>query len=193
MRKALKLMAVLAAFGLTAWIGVVALAQGSSAPTPSTATTTTGPTGGDDVKGNCDEAEHANDPECLGVNPVPEDNHENDDQGDVNDDDQGENEDRDQDENEDDDQGEDMTTTRATSTTTTRARTRATTIRARTTTIRARRPGRRRPGRQLRPRQRELGSRQLELRRRKLAPCDRASRRRPYLRVRSPFVRRLRP
>ena len=36
MRKALKLMAVLAAFGLTAWIGVVALAQGSSAPTPST-------------------------------------------------------------------------------------------------------------------------------------------------------------
>jgi hypothetical protein len=61
MRKALKLMAVLAAFGLTAWIGVVALAQGSSAPTPSTSTTTTSPTGGDDVKGNCDEAEHAND------------------------------------------------------------------------------------------------------------------------------------
>ena len=97
MRKALKLMAVLAAFGLTAWIGVVALAQGSSAPTPSTATTTSG----DDVKGNCDEAEHANDPECLGVIPVPEDNHENGDQGDVNDDDQGENEN-------DDDQGEDM-------------------------------------------------------------------------------------
>ena len=107
MRKALKLMAVLAAFGLTAWIGVVALAQGSSAPTPSTATTTTGPTGGDDVKGNCDEAEHANDPECLGVIPVPEDNHENDDQGDVNDDDQGENEGN-------DDQGEnEATTTRA--------------------------------------------------------------------------------
>ena len=108
MRKALKLMAVLAAFGLTAWIGVVALAQGSSAPTPSTATTTTGPSGGDDVKGNCDEAEHANDPECLGVIPVPEDNHENGDQGDVNDDDQGENEDNDdQGENEDnDDQGE---------------------------------------------------------------------------------------
>ena len=108
MRKALKLMAVLAAFGLTAWIGVVALAQGSSAPTPSTATTTTGPTGGDDVKGNCDEAEHANDPECLGVIPVPEDNHENGDQGDVNDDDQGENEGNDdQGENEgNDDQGD---------------------------------------------------------------------------------------
>jgi hypothetical protein len=107
MRKALKLMAVLAAFGLTAWIGVVALAQGSSAPTQSTSTTTTGPTGGDDVKGNCDEAEHANDPECVGVNPVPE-NEDKDDQGDVNDDDQGENENNDdQGENEDnDDQGE---------------------------------------------------------------------------------------
>jgi hypothetical protein len=108
MRKALKLMAVLAAFGLTAWIGVVALAQGSSAPTPSTSTTTTGPTGGDDVKGNCDEAEHANDPECVGVNPVPEDNHEKDDQGDVNDDDQGENEGNDDQSENDDDQGEDQ-------------------------------------------------------------------------------------
>jgi len=108
MRKALKLMAILAAFGLTAWIGVVALAQGSSAPTPSTSTTTSPAlTGGDDVKGNCDEAEHANDPECVGVNPVPEDNHENDDQGDVNDDDQGDVNDDDQGENEDnDDQGE---------------------------------------------------------------------------------------
>ena len=97
MRKMLRVMAILAAFGLTAWIGVVALAQGSSAPTPSTSTTTSpAPTGGDDVKGNCDEAEHANDPECVGVNPVPEDN----DQGDVNDDDQGEDEDN-------DDRGED--------------------------------------------------------------------------------------
>ena len=104
MRKALKLMAVLAAFGLTAWIGVVALAQGGSVPTPATATTTTSPTGGDDVKGNCDEAEHANDPECVGVNPVPEDN----DQGDVNDDDQGENEGNDDQGENDDDQGEDQ-------------------------------------------------------------------------------------
>jgi len=106
MRKALKLMAVLAAFGLTAWIGVVALAQGSSAPTPSTSTTTSpAATGGEDVKGNCDEAEHANDPECVGVNPVVED--QNDDQGDVNDDDQGENEDNDdQGDVNDDDQGE---------------------------------------------------------------------------------------
>jgi hypothetical protein len=103
MRKALKLMAVLTAFGLTAWIGVVALAQGGNAPTPSTATTTSG----DEVKGNCDEAEHANDPECLGVNPVLEDDHENDDQGDVNDDDQGENEGNDdQGEKENDDQGD---------------------------------------------------------------------------------------
>jgi hypothetical protein len=111
MRKALKLMAVLAAFGLTAWIGVVALAQGSSAPTPSRSTSPTS-TGGDNVKGNCDEAEHANDPECVGVNPVPEDNHENDDQGDVNDDDQGENEDNDDqgenDDNQGDDQGDDQ-------------------------------------------------------------------------------------
>jgi hypothetical protein len=116
MRKALKLMAVLAAFGLTAWIGVVALAQGSSAPAPSTATTTSPAPTGDDVKGNCDEAEHANDPECVGVNPVLEDNHENDDQGedenddqgDVNDDDQGENEDNDDQGENDDDLGEDQ-------------------------------------------------------------------------------------
>ena len=100
-------MAVLAAFGLTAWIGVVALAQGSSAPTPSTSTSTTtspAPTGIDDVKGNCDEAEHANDPGCLGVIPLTEDDHDerrpgrrnDDDQGDVNDDDQGDVNDDDQ-------------------------------------------------------------------------------------------------
>ena len=108
MRKALKLMAVLAAFGLTAWIGVVALAQGSSAPTPSTSTTTSpAQTGGDDVKGNCDEAEHANDPECVGANPVSEDDHGNDDQADVNDDHGDVNDDDDEGENEgDDDQGE---------------------------------------------------------------------------------------
>ena len=107
MRKALRLIAVMAAFGLTAWIGVVALAQGSSAPTPSTSTTTSpAPTGADDVKGNCDEAEHANDPECVGVNLVPEDDHDDDDQGDVNDDDQGENDDNDDHGENDDDQGD---------------------------------------------------------------------------------------
>jgi hypothetical protein len=108
MRKALRLTAVLAAFGLTAWIGVVAVAQGSSAPTPSTSTTTSpAPTSAEDVKGNCDEAEHANDQECVGLNLVPEDNHDNDDQGDVNDDDQGEIEDNDdQDGVNNDDQGE---------------------------------------------------------------------------------------
>jgi len=109
MRKALRLVAILAAFGLTVWIGVVALAQGSSAPTLSTSTTTSpAAISGEDIEGNCDEAEHANDPECVGVNPVAEDDHENDDQGDVNDDDQGENDDNDdQGENDDnDDQGE---------------------------------------------------------------------------------------
>ena len=94
MRKALRLVAILAAFGLIVWIGVVALAQGSSTPTPSTSTTRSPATGGEDVKGNCDEAEHANDPECVGVNLVPEDDHENDDQGENEDnDDQGDNED----------------------------------------------------------------------------------------------------
>ncbi len=109
MRKALRLVAILAAFGLTVWIGVVALAQGSSAPTPSTSTTTSSAAiSGEDIEGNCDEAEHANDPECVGVNPAAEDDHENDDQGVVNDDDQGDNENNDdQGANENnDDQGE---------------------------------------------------------------------------------------
>ncbi len=39
-------------------------------PTSIPATTSTVP-GGLDISGNCDEAEHANDPGCLGVNPVP--------------------------------------------------------------------------------------------------------------------------
>ena len=95
--------AIVAAFVLTAWIGVVALAQGSNAPasSPSTATSpsTTSPAP-EDVQDDCDEAEHASDPECLGVIPVAEEDPANDDdQGeDVSDDDQGEIE---------DDQGED--------------------------------------------------------------------------------------
>jgi hypothetical protein len=103
------MVAILAAFGLTVWIGVVALAQGSSTPTSSTSTTTSPAAIGDeDVEGNCDEAEHANDPECVGVNPVAENDHENDDQGeDENNDDQGENENNDdQGDVNDDDQGE---------------------------------------------------------------------------------------
>src|SRR5262245_29116448 len=87
MRKTLRIMAVLAAFGLTAWIGVVALAQGSPAPAPgTTAITTTSPTvdQGDRFKGPCDEAEHANDPECVGANLVPEDNGADDEIGDDN-------------------------------------------------------------------------------------------------------------
>jgi hypothetical protein len=108
MRKALRMMAVLAAFGLTAWIGVVALAQGSSAPTPSTSTTASpAPTVRVDVKGNCDEAEHANDPECVDTIPVAEDDHRDNDQADVNDDHGGDVNDDDQGENEgDDDQGD---------------------------------------------------------------------------------------
>ena len=98
MSKVLRVAAIVAAFALTAWIGVVALAQGSSTPTPSpspstttsttsTATASPSPSGVDDVKGNCDEAEHANDPECQGVTPVAEDDDMNDDQDeDVNDD-----------------------------------------------------------------------------------------------------------
>jgi hypothetical protein len=108
MRKMLRVMAILAAFGLTAWIGVVALAQGSSTPSPSTSTTTspTPSTGSEDVKGSCDEAEHASDPECVGANQVIEDDPANDDQGeddpandhqgeDESNDDQGEDEDND--------------------------------------------------------------------------------------------------
>ena len=106
MGKALRVAAILAAFGLTAWIGVVALAQGSSPPTPAPTTiSTTSPAPGnegDDVEGNCDEAEHTNDQECLGVIQVADDESKNDDQGeDVNDDDQGE-------DVNDDDQGEDV-------------------------------------------------------------------------------------
>jgi hypothetical protein len=158
MRKKLKLMAILAAFGLTAWFGVVALAQGSRAPAPSTSMTTTTslarPTAMG-VKGNCDGAEHANDPECVGVNPMPEDNHENVDRGDVNHDDQGENDDDndDQGENENDDQGAD--------------------------------PGDEDQGDNSGPGS-ENSFRQIELGQRKLVP--RASpRRRPYQRVRPPF------
>jgi hypothetical protein len=111
MRKMLRVMAILAAFGLTAWIGVVALAQGSSTPSPSTSTTTspTPSTGSEDVKGSCDEAEHASDPECVAANPVVEDDPENDDQGedDPANDDQGEDESNDDQGEVDDDQGED--------------------------------------------------------------------------------------
>ena len=102
MRKALRIMAVLAAFGLTAWIGIVALAQSSPTQAPST-TGSSSVSSGDDVKGNCDEAEHANDPGCQGVT-VSEDNGANDDN-----DDQGENEDVNDDHGDDqDEQGEDV-------------------------------------------------------------------------------------
>jgi len=98
MRKALRVGATVAAFALTAWIGVVALAQTGSTQAPTTSTTVGD---GDQFKGNCDEAEHANDPECLGATLVPEDNEANDDA-----DDQGENENADDQGENNDDQGE---------------------------------------------------------------------------------------
>jgi hypothetical protein len=108
MRNVLRVGGIVAAFALTAWIGVVALAEGSSTPTPSspttTATTPPSPTGVDDVKGNCDEAEHLNDPECRGVTAVPEDHLADDEQGDDINDDHG---DADEGEGEGDDHGHD--------------------------------------------------------------------------------------
>ena len=110
MRKVLRVGAIVGAFALTAWIGVVALAQsGTPSPSPTTTSTTTTATttspgvgDGDQFKGPCDEAEHANDPECEGATLVPEDNEAND----VTDD-QGENEGNDDDGQDlNDDQGE---------------------------------------------------------------------------------------
>ena len=108
MKKALRIMAILAAFGLTAWIGVVALAQ--SSPTQSPSSTSVGD--GDQFKGPCDEAEHANDPACVGVQLVPEDNGaddiDDDAQGeDVNDDHGGDVNDDHGGDFDDDDQGDD--------------------------------------------------------------------------------------
>ena len=75
MRKVLRVGVVAAAFALTAWIGVVALAQSSTTSPTNSPTTTSSPAvgDGDQFKGPCDEAEHAGDPECQGVTLVPED------------------------------------------------------------------------------------------------------------------------
>jgi hypothetical protein len=98
MRKALRVGAMVAAFALTAWIGVVALAQTGPTQAPTTSTTVGG---GDQFKGNCDEAEHVKDPACVGATLVPEDNEANDDA-----DDQGQNENADDQGDNNDDQGE---------------------------------------------------------------------------------------
>jgi hypothetical protein len=66
----------LAAFGLTASINVVALAQDSSPPTPSSPAATDGK----HVEGTLDEAERANDPNAS-ARPRGRRHHENDDQG----------------------------------------------------------------------------------------------------------------
>jgi hypothetical protein len=101
MRKALRVGATIAAFALTAWIGVVALAQSSPTQAPTTSTTVGD---GDQFKGPCDEAEHANEPECVGATLVAEDNEDNETDDDA--DDQGENENADDQGDDNDDQGE---------------------------------------------------------------------------------------
>ena len=116
MRKVLSLVAMIAAFALIVGLGVTAFAKGSD---PSTAVPTVNstddpsgsPSTGGDVKGNCDEPEHANDPECQGVTPMPEDatddgSVEDVDQGDVEDADQGNVEDSDEGDVEDSDEGD---------------------------------------------------------------------------------------
>src|SRR5262245_2799079 len=104
MRKALRIMAILAAFGLTAWIGVVALARSSPTQAPATSTSVGD---GDQFKGPCDEAEHADDPECVGVDLVPEDNEANDDNDDQGEDEQGDDNGVDNDDQGEDEQGDD--------------------------------------------------------------------------------------
>ena len=100
-----------AVIAIAGGVGIAAATNGSSGDVPATPTTV-------DVKGPCDELEHATDPRCDGV-LVPEDNEADDPAGnnddgqadDQNDDngqdDQGEVEDQDDDQGEDaDDQGE---------------------------------------------------------------------------------------
>jgi hypothetical protein len=74
MRKVLSMVAMIAAFALIVGLGVTAFAQGSdpstNVPTVSStedrsSSSSDDPSG--DVSGNCDEAEHADDPECQGV------------------------------------------------------------------------------------------------------------------------------
>jgi len=100
-----------AVIAIAGGVGIAAATNGSSGDDPATPTTV-------DVKGPCDELEHATDPRCDGV-LVPEDNEADDPVGDNDDgqaddqnddngqDDQGEVEDQDDDQGEDaDDQGE---------------------------------------------------------------------------------------
>lgn len=100
-----------AVIAIAGGVGIAAATNGSSGDDPGTPTTV-------DVKGPCDELEHATDPRCDGV-LVPEDNEADDPVGDNDDgqaddqnddngqDDQGEVEDQDDDQGEDaDDQGE---------------------------------------------------------------------------------------
>ena len=100
-----------AVIAIAGGVGIAAATNGSSGDDPATPTTV-------DVKGPCDELEHATDPRCDGV-LVPEDNEADDPVGDNDDgqaddqnddngqDDQGEVEDQDDEQGEDaDDQGE---------------------------------------------------------------------------------------
>jgi hypothetical protein len=79
MRKVLSMVAMIAAFALIVGLGVTAFAQGvGTSPNVPTVTSIDDPSPssddpGDDVSGNCDEAEHAGDPECQGVAPGDDD------------------------------------------------------------------------------------------------------------------------
>jgi hypothetical protein len=75
MRKTIRALALLGAVLLVLGVGVAAIAANSGpSPSPTAVTTTDLPTpeesaapSFDDVKGNCDEVEHADDPGCQGI------------------------------------------------------------------------------------------------------------------------------
>jgi len=70
MRNTMRAFAMVAALLLAGALGVAAIAADGGPSSPSTVVTTPEPSSsvsiGDDVKGNCDEVEHADDPECRG-------------------------------------------------------------------------------------------------------------------------------
>jgi len=101
MRNTIRLIALIGAIMVVAALGVTAYAANSGGGTPTPVATvspnddpTMSPSSsdGNDVEGNCDEAEHSNDTECQGVTPVSEDDPNDD--GDVEDHDDGDVEDQ---------------------------------------------------------------------------------------------------
>src|SRR5688500_12736560 len=86
MKNTIRIVALIGALMIVGALGVAAFASGNDdlSPTPvasfsASEDPTPDPTSspsvgdGDEFKGNCDEAEHAGDPECQGVALVPED------------------------------------------------------------------------------------------------------------------------